>query len=597
MAFSTTDPLAISVGGSLYWGGLSGRLTITNTGSQVLRGWSLRFRTRLTGLQAWTMVADVVAHGDGTSTVTLRNTAWNGTLRPGQRLELHFNARTPSGTASVGAVSEALITGDPLPPAPVPPTPIPTPTPTPPPTPSPTPSPAPNPTPTPGRDLWGEQFFAPYVDMGLYPVTDLDGLARRHGVGLLTLGFLQASPTGVLAWAGLDALRLDSSHPQAVAIRREIADLRAAGGDVMVSLGGAAGESLATVYRRRGLGAAALAEAYGSAVDTLALRKLDFDIEGAAIADTASLRLQMQAIALLQASRPGLGVWFTLPVLPQGLTASGVNVIGLAIGAGVAVDGVNLMTMDYGDSAAPPTLKTMGAYAIDAAVSSFGQLQPLFAASGRSFGWNQMGITPMLGVNDIPSEVFRLEDAALVEAFAREKGLGMLSMWSLNRDAPGPAGQLANTHAGLPGMAPGAFSTVWGDYGSDPLLNGATTTTSTSTNTTTNPNAGLPGADPLLNATRRITVNAGDRLLTATAGVSETFLLTYAWGRQLEIRGFDPGQDRLDLTGFWQQGNEARVVSLGSGGSRVDLPFNQQQILFPAVEAGALASALQRWQG
>ena len=48
MAFSTTDPLAISVGGSLYWGGLSGRLTITNTGSQVLRGWSLRFRTRLT---------------------------------------------------------------------------------------------------------------------------------------------------------------------------------------------------------------------------------------------------------------------------------------------------------------------------------------------------------------------------------------------------------------------------------------------------------------------------------------------------------------------------------------------------------------------
>ena len=434
--------------------------------------------------------------------------------------------------------------------------------------------------PPPGRDLWGEQFFSPYVDMGLYPVTDLDGLARRHGVGLLTLGFLQASPTGVLAWAGLDALRLDSSHPQAVAIRREIADLRAAGGDVMVSLGGAAGESLATVYRRRGLGAAALAQAYGSAVDTLALRKLDFDIEGAAIEDTATLRLQMQAIAQLQASRPGLGVWFTLPVLPQGLTASGVNAIRLAIGAGVAVDGVNVMAMDYGDSAAPPALKTMGAYAIEAAVSTYGQLQPLFAAAGDSFGWNRMGLTPMVGVNDIPSEVFRLEDAALVEAFAREKGLGMLSMWSLNRDAPGPTGQLANTHAGLSGIAPGAFSAAWGDYGSDPLLNGTS-----------------PGGDPLLTAAQRITVNAGDRLLTATAGVSETFALSYAWGRQLEIRNFDPSQDRLDLTGFWQQGNEARVVSLGSGGSRVDLPFNQQQIIVPGVEAGALAAALQRWQG
>jgi len=253
--------------------------------------------------------------------------------------------------------------------------------------------------------------------------------------------------------------------------------------------------------------------------------------------------------------------------------------------------------MDYGDSAAPPALKTMGAYAIDAAVSTYGQLQPLFAAAGRSFGWNQMGLTPMLGVNDIPSEVFRLEDAALVEAFAREKGLGMLSMWSLNRDAPGPTGQLANTHAGLSGIAPGAFSTVWGDYGSDPLLNASGTTPTPTTNTTTNPNAGLPGGDPLLNANRRITVGTGDRLLTATAGVGETFVLSYAWGRQLEIRGFDPGQDRLDLTGFWQQGTEARVVSLGSGGSRVELPFNQQQIVVPGVEAGALESAVQRWQG
>ena len=37
--------------------------------------------------------------------------------------------------------------------------------------------------------LWGERFFAPYVDMGLYPVPDLDGLARQHGVGLFCLGF------------------------------------------------------------------------------------------------------------------------------------------------------------------------------------------------------------------------------------------------------------------------------------------------------------------------------------------------------------------------------------------------------------------------
>jgi chitinase len=99
----------------------------------------------------------------------------------------------------------------------------------------------------------------------------------------------------------------------------------------------------------------------------------------------------MQAIRLLQAGRPDLGVWFTLPVLPQGLTAAGVNTVRLALAAGVAVDGVNVMAMDYGDSAAPPALKSMGAYAIDAAVSTYGQLQPLFAAAGQTLGWNQMG--------------------------------------------------------------------------------------------------------------------------------------------------------------------------------------------------------------
>jgi hypothetical protein len=47
--------------------------------------------------------------------------------------------------------------------------------------------------------------------MGLYPVPDLDGLARQYGVGLLTLGFLQATPSGQLGWAGLGWMRSASA--------------------------------------------------------------------------------------------------------------------------------------------------------------------------------------------------------------------------------------------------------------------------------------------------------------------------------------------------------------------------------------------------
>ena len=328
-----------------------------------------------------------------------------------------------------------------------------------------------------GTDLWKEQFFAPYVDMGQYPVPNLDGLARAYGVGLLTLGFMQASPSGKLAWAGLDALTLDSTNEQAVAIRGKIDAIRAAGGDVMVSLGGAAGQSLAQYYAQRALGVQALAAAYGQAVDALKLTKLDFDIEGAAVAEQQTLKLQMDAIALVQQSRPNLGVWLTLPVLPQGLTQDGVNVVKAALVAGVKVDGVNVMAMDYGDSSAPPQLKSMGEYAIDAANATFAQMTTLFASQGQAFGWNQLGVTPMLGVNDVPTEVFTMQDADRLETFARAKGLGMLSMWSLNRDNPGPSGQLSNVHCGLPSITAGGFSTTWGDYGSDPSLSGGATPT------------------------------------------------------------------------------------------------------------------------
>lgn len=44
---------------------------------------------------------------------------------------------------------------------------------------------------------------------------------------------------------------------------------------------------------------------------------------------------------------------FTLPVLPAGLTADGVKLLESCVKHGVRVDVLNIMTMDYGDSAAP----------------------------------------------------------------------------------------------------------------------------------------------------------------------------------------------------------------------------------------------------
>ena len=50
--------------------------------------------------------------------------------------------------------------------------------------------------------------------------------------------------------------------------------------------------------------------------------------------------------------------------------------------------------------------------------------------------WRLVGVTPMIGQNDVMSERFYIEDAEKLLDFADEVGMGFLSAWSANRDAP-----------------------------------------------------------------------------------------------------------------------------------------------------------------
>lgn len=66
--------------------------------------------------------------------------------------------------------------------------------------------------------------------------------------------------------------------------------------------------------------------------------------------------------------------------------------------------------------------------------------------------WATIGVTPMIGVNDTVPEVFTLQDAQDLLAFARQNGLGRLAMWSANRDQScpdGPGGAAQPTCSGV----------------------------------------------------------------------------------------------------------------------------------------------------
>ena len=406
---------------------------------------------------------------------------------------------------------------------------------------------------------WGDAFFAPYVDMGGWPVPDLLAVSQATGASLVTAAFLQATPDGRLGWAGLSALEPGGANEQAQAIDKSISDFQAAGGDVMISLGGAAGTSLAQSYVARGLGAQDLANAYAEVIDTYGISHIDFDIEGYAVADPPSIALNSQALKLLQQAKPEVQIWYTLPVLPTGLTADGLNVVESALKAGVDLAGVNVMAMDYGESAAPtsgPDAQTMGTYAIRAGESTYAQLSALYGTYGKTYGYSQLGITPMIGVNDVLTEVFTLADAQALEDYSRAKGLGMLSFWSVTRDNPGTLGQATPTASGL-NLPAGSFSNIFNDYGTINVVDyGSATGGGTGGGT------GTP-------------VQGG----TTTA-------ITWKWGTNTAL-AFDTAKDKLDF-GWFQPGNFE--ISEVSGSTRITIVGNNQTYTLTGVPLGTMST-------
>lgn len=281
----------------------------------------------------------------------------------------------------------------------------------------------------------GPSIFAAYVDVTVTPPFSF-GTPSGPAQSNVILSFVVADPKSGCTplWGGAYSLDAASSGLE---LDRRISQLRSTGGVARVSFGGQLGTELAVACTDQ----TSLESAYQSVVDRYTLTSIDLDIEGASLADTAAGARRAAAMKAVQdhTSEAGrhLAVWLTLPVSPDGLTADGVAAVDQMLAAGVDLAGVNGMTMDFGTgvSGSAPYSDVV----LRAATSLHGQVTKAYAKAGinldDSHAWAKVGITPMIGQNDVAGEVFTLEDAAAVNEFARSHGVGQVSMWSLNRDS------------------------------------------------------------------------------------------------------------------------------------------------------------------
>lgn len=110
MAFSAGD-LHLQASGTLYWGGMSGTLTITNPSDSAIDNWSVSFETPHSDFQSWAGAAVVEALEGGGYRVTLTPAAWNSTIGAGQSIDVSFNA-VSVGLENSGPLTDALFFTD-----------------------------------------------------------------------------------------------------------------------------------------------------------------------------------------------------------------------------------------------------------------------------------------------------------------------------------------------------------------------------------------------------------------------------------------------------------------------------------------------------
>jgi chitinase len=281
-----------------------------------------------------------------------------------------------------------------------------------------------------------KSWAVPYVDVTLTPTFEFQD-PEVNPANDVALAFVVADPKDSCApsWGG--AYTPDEAAAS-LELDRRISQLRAGGGDIILSVGGLSNTELAVACTDH----ARLTDAYRQLVERYDVATLDLDIEGTAVADQASLLRRATALSTIQKERAAdgkpLAVWLTLPVAPTGLTNDGLGAVRATLEGGVSLRGVNVMTMDYGAGATGPD-PDMLELAVSALEATHKQLSDLYLRLGVQLTspqvWSRIGATPMIGQNDVDAERFTVADAQGLATFAVDNGLGRVSMWSLNRDA------------------------------------------------------------------------------------------------------------------------------------------------------------------
>ena len=299
---------------------------------------------------------------------------------------------------------------------------------------------------------WPVRLAAPYIDMSSWVDTssayslsgapELGKLADETGFKYFNLGFIQPDTETPIAedgnirwgWGGYYVLSKQGSggtNAQYKGIVTSLTNLRSRGGDFAISVGGQVGAAPWVVTQNQ----TALENFYLDIIGTYELKRLDLDIEESN-QDKTQNEINAKAIKNVQ-DKTNVEITLTIPIMPSGWQEKQINVIKAYLDAGVEIQTINSMTMCYGTGVYEN--EDYGTASVRAINNSIQQMKEIYSGYGLNLtdeqAYLKTGATFSIGYENSLYPTFTTEMAETVVNDAIKNNYGLISFWSMGRDA------------------------------------------------------------------------------------------------------------------------------------------------------------------
>ncbi|SER28891.1 carbohydrate binding domain-containing protein [Actinokineospora terrae] len=266
----------------------------------------------------------------------------------------------------------------------------------------------------------GPRFIqaAPYLYLGWGNPPAAADVMRATGVKWFTMAFILAQNGCNPTW--------DSQRPLKGGVdENNVKAIRAAGGDIVPSIGGWSGNKLGPNCATAEL----LAGAYQKVIDAYGLKAIDVDIENTDEFESAAVQDRiLTALKIVKTNNPGLRTILTFPTLNTGPNSWGNRLIEQAKALNANIDNFTIMPFNFGGAA-------------DMYAATVNSTEGLKNKLKSTFGWTDaeayahVGISGMnnasdAGENTTPQIWTRIRD------WSNANHIGRFSFWAVNRDRP-----------------------------------------------------------------------------------------------------------------------------------------------------------------